>query len=239
MARKAVKKPAKKTAKKAAKKASRTASKTAGRKTAARTARSAPAKARGATVKLHPAIDDGFPKTARRGMSGGKLVCNCASDPVVVELKSQTAHNHACGCTKCWKPEGATFSIVAVVPSDKVTVLKNGHKLKVVDPDAVILRHACTGCGAHLHGPVEREGHPFKGLSFVHTELSKESGWSPPTFAAFVSSVIESGVPPSRMPAIRKRLKDLGLEPYDCLNPALMDFLATAAAKKAGTYREK
>jgi len=53
-----------------------------------------------------------------------------------------------------------------------------------------------------------------------------------------VSSVIESGVPPSKLPAIRKRLKQLGLEPYDCLSPALMDYLATEAAKKSGTYRE-
>jgi S-(hydroxymethyl)glutathione synthase len=53
-----------------------------------------------------------------------------------------------------------------------------------------------------------------------------------------VSSVIESGTPPSKMPAIRKRLKAIGLEPYDALNPGLMDYLATAAAKKAGTYRE-
>lgn len=222
-------------AKKAVKKSARKAAK----KTTGNARKAAPAKARGAAVKLHPSIDNGFPKAAKRGMSGGKLVCNCASDPVVVEVKSQTAHNHACGCTKCWKPEGAIFSIVAVVPSDKVSVLKNGHKLKVVDPNAVILRHACTGCGVHLYGPVEREGHPFKGLSFIHTELSKESGWSPPTFAAFVSSVIESGVPPSRMLAIRKRLKDLGLEPYDCLSPALMDYLATEAAKKSGAYREK
>ncbi|MFO1133391.1 MAG: S-(hydroxymethyl)glutathione synthase [Hyphomicrobiales bacterium] len=227
MARKAVKKPVKKTAKKAAKKAK----KAAPRKTA-------PKKARGVAVALHPAIDNGFAKAAKRGMNGGKLVCNCTTDPVVVEVRSQTAHNHACGCTKCWKPEGAIFSIVAVVPSNKVEVIRNGHKLKVVDPNAVILRHACTSCGAHLHGPVEREGHPFKGLSFIHTELSRESGWSPPSFAAFVSSVIESGVPPSRMPAIRKRLKDLGLEPYDCLSPTLMDYLATEAAKKAGTYRE-
>ena len=89
-----------------------------------------------------------------------------------------------------------------------------------------------------MHGPVRREGHPFQGLTFVHTELSKNKGWSPPGFAAFVSSVIESGVPPSKMPAIRKRLKALGLEPYDALNPGLMDYLATAAAKKSGAYRE-
>ena len=196
------------------------------------------ASAKAPAIALHPGIDRGFPKSAKKGFAGGKLTCNCATDPVVVEISSQSAHNHACGCTKCWKPEGAIFSVVAVAPSDKVKVLANEHKLQIVDENALILRHACTGCGAHMHGPVRREGHPFQGLSFIHTELSKDKGWSPPGFAAFVSSVIESGVPPSKMPAIRKRLKQLGLEPYDCLNPGLMDYLATAAAKKSGAYRE-
>jgi S-(hydroxymethyl)glutathione synthase len=196
------------------------------------------ASAKAPAIALHPGIDRGFPKSAKKGFAGGKLTCNCATDPVVVEISSQSAHNHACGCTKCWKPEGAIFSVVAVAPSDKIKVLANEHKLRIVDENALILRHACTGCGAHMHGPVRREGHPFQGLSFIHTELSKDKGWSPPGFAAFVSSVIESGVPPSKMPAIRKRLKQLGLEPYDCLNPGLMDYLATAAAKKSGAYRE-
>jgi S-(hydroxymethyl)glutathione synthase len=196
------------------------------------------ASAKAPAIALHPGIDRGFPKSAKKGFAGGKLTCNCATDPVVVEISSQSAHNHACCCTKCWKPEGAIFSVVAVAPSDKIKVLANEHKLRIVDENALILRHACTGCGAHMHGPVRREGHPFQGLSFIHTELSKDKGWSPPGFAAFVSSVIESGVPPSKMPAIRKRLKQLGLEPYDCLNPGLMDYLATAAAKKSGAYRE-
>jgi len=212
-------------AKKSAKKAKKPAKKKA-------------AKAKTPTIALHPAIDRGFPKSAKKGFAGGKLTCNCATDPVVVEISSQSAHNHACGCTKCWKPEGAIFSVVAVAPTDKVKVLANEHKLRIVDDNALILRHACTGCGAHMHGPVRREGHPFQGLTFIHTELSKDKGWSPPGFAAFVSSVIESGVPPSKMPIIRKRLKQLGLEPYDCLNPGLMDYLATSAAKKSGTYRE-
>ncbi len=216
MAKKVVKKPTKKVAKKTVK-----AKKP-----------SAPA------IKLHPAIDKGFAKTAGKNFAGGTLTCNCATDPVTVALHSQSAHNHVCGCTKCWKPDGAVFSVVAVVPSDKVEVTANGHKLHVVDPSALILRHACSGCGAHMHGPVRREGHPFQGLTFVHTELSKNKGWSPPGFAAFVSSVIESGTPPAKMPAIRKRLKALGLEPYDALNPGLMDYLATAAAKKSGAYRE-
>jgi S-(hydroxymethyl)glutathione synthase len=218
MAKKAVKKAAKKAVKKMVKKATK--------------------KATVPVLKLHPSIDKGIAKSAPKKFAGGTLSCSCTSDPVTVELSSQSAHNHACGCTKCWKPEGAVFSVVAVVPTDKVKVTANAHKLKIVDESALILRHACTVCGVHMHGPVLREGHPFQGLSFVHTELSKNKGWSPPGFAAFVSSVIESGTPPSKMPAIRKRLKAIGLEPYDCLNPGLMDYLATSAAKKAGTLRE-
>jgi len=205
---------------------------------AKKTAKKKAANQKSPVIALHPAIDRGFAKSAKKGFAGGTLTCLCATEPVVVEVSSQSAHNHACGCTKCWKPEGAIFSVVAVAPTEKVKVLANEHKLRVVDENALILRYACTVCGAHMHGPVRKEGHPFQGLTFIHTELSKDKGWSLPAFAAFVSSVIESGVPPSKMPAIRKRLKQLGLEPYDCLNPGLMDYLATAAAKKSGSYRE-
>ncbi|MBG1232537.1 S-(hydroxymethyl)glutathione synthase [Aestuariivirga litoralis] len=214
-----------------AKKAAKKAPKKAAKKKAAK-------KSAAPSVKLHPGIDGGVAKSAKKGFAGGTLTCLCTSDPVVVEIGAQSAYNHACGCTKCWKPDGAIFSVVAVAPTDKVKVLQNGHKLKIVDENAVILRHACTGCGAHMHGPVKREGHAFQGLTFIHTELSKDKGWSPPGFAAFVSSVIESGVPPSQMPAIRKRLTSLGLEPFDALNHGLMDYMATVAAKKMGTYRE-
>lgn len=147
-------------------------------------------------------------------------------------------HNHACGCTKCWKPEGATFAVIAVVPRDKVSVVANPQKLHIVDENAAIQRHACRECGAHLFGRIENKDHAFYGLDFVHTELSPQEGWSAPGFAAFVSSVIESGTPPSNMDAIRNRLRELKLEPYDCLSPGLMDALATHSAKQKGTYKE-
>jgi S-(hydroxymethyl)glutathione synthase len=188
------------------------------------------------TVTIHPAIDSGI-KKGSESFAGGTLVCECADKPVTVKIGSQVLHNHACGCTQCWKPKGAIFSIVGVVPRDKVTVTANEDKLKVVDPSATILRHACKVCGVHMYGPVEKD-HAFKGLAFIHVERSKEQGWAPPGFAAFVSSVIESGTKPGDMAAIRSRLKELALEPYDCLNPPLMDALATFAAKKAGTLRE-
>ena len=186
---------------------------------------------------IHPALDGGV-TPGSDSFAGGVLRCACTDRPVRVEAAAQVAHNHACGCTKCWKPTGATFSVVAVVPTDKVKVLENGVKLKVVDPSALIQRHACTGCGVHLYGPVTRAGHGFEGLSFIHPERFETPGAAAPTFAAFVSSVIESGTPPSQMTAIRSRLTELGLTPYDCLNPTLMDYLSTVAAKAAGTYRE-
>lgn len=182
--------------------------------------------------KLHPVIDSGLPKESA-SFDGGTLKCSCASEPVKVKIKGQIAHNHACGCTKCWKPKGAIFPVVAVVAHENVSVVENGNKLKVVDGNALIQRHACTKCGTHMFGPVERD-HPFKGLDFLHPELFDRQGWSPPGFAAFVSSVIEAGVKPERMGNIRSQLRSIGLEPYDCLSPALMDYLSTWMAKKSG-----
>jgi S-(hydroxymethyl)glutathione synthase len=68
--------------------------------------------------------------------------------------------------------------------------------------------------------------------------LSTESGWAAPGFAAFVSSIIEAGADPANMGAVRGRLKELGLEPYDCLSPPLMDAIATNTAKLAGTLKK-
>ena len=85
-----------------------------------------------------------------------------------------------------------------------------------------------------MFGRIENKSHPFYGLDFIHTELSSEDGWNPPEFAAFVSSIIESGFPPSRMGEVRSRLKDLHLEPYDALSPPLMDAIATHIAKASG-----
>ncbi|MFZ2507328.1 MAG: S-(hydroxymethyl)glutathione synthase [Steroidobacteraceae bacterium] len=188
-------------------------------------------------VKIHPSVDNGV-KPGTRGFKGGTLHCKCTSAPVTVALASDVAFNHACGCSKCWKPEGAAFSVVAVVGRDKLSVKANGQKLKIVDASAAIQRHACTGCGVHMYGRIENKNHPFYGFDFVHVELSKDKGWAAPEFAAFVSSIIETGsAKPDEMPAVRARLKELKLEPYDCLSPPLMDAIATHTAKARGALR--
>jgi len=186
-----------------------------------------------AKFSIHPSVDKGL-KKGKPKFAGGTLSCHCKTAPVTVKIDGNVAHNHAGGCSKLWKPAGALFSIVAVVPREKLTVTANGNKLKVVDPAAVIQRHACSACGVHMYGRIENRNHPFYGLDFVHVELSKDRGWAAPEFAAFVSSIIETGTPPALMGAVRARLRKLGLKPYDCLSPALMDAIATHTAKAKG-----
>lgn len=188
------------------------------------------------TISIHPSVDNGV-KPGAADFAGGTLTCKCPRNAVEVTVTAQSAHNHVCGCTKCWKPEGALFSQVAVVPRDSLSVTANANKLAIVDPAATIQRYACKDCGVHMYGRIENDNHPFYGLDFIHTELSSEKGWSGAEFAAFVSSIIESGFSPDRMGAVRSRLKELGLEPYDSLSPPLMDAIATHTAKRSGALR--
>jgi S-(hydroxymethyl)glutathione synthase len=188
-------------------------------------------------VSIHPQVDQGL-EPAATNFAGGTLQCHCSEKKVTVSISGQVAHNHVCGCTKCWKPSGALFSQVAVVPRDKLSVTANQDKLKVVDEGATIKRHACKACGVHMYGRIENKNHPLFGVDFIHTELSSDRGWAPPEFAAFVSSIIESGADPANMGAVRSRLKELGLEPYDCLSPPLMDAIATHTAKASGALRQ-
>ena len=54
-------------------------------------------------VSIHPSVDGGI-KPAAKDFAGGTLLCKCGQNPVKVTVKSQSAYNHVCGCTKCWKP---------------------------------------------------------------------------------------------------------------------------------------
>jgi S-(hydroxymethyl)glutathione synthase len=184
-------------------------------------------------TSIHPSVDQGL-KPAAANFAGGTLSCKCSDKKVTVSIKGQAAFNHVCGCTKCWKPGSALFSQIAVTPRANLSVTANEDKLKVVDTNATIKRYACKECGVHMYGRIDNTGHPLYGFDFFHTELSSDAGWAPPEFAAFVSSIIESGANPASMGAVRARLKELGLEPYDCLSPPLMDLIAAHAAKTKG-----
>jgi len=189
---------------------------------------------------IHPAVDAGV-KPRRNARSiwsyinnqpkpGGKLTCKCTQAPVVVSVTAPAAHNHLCGCTKCWKPDDSLFSQIAVVPRDKLHVVKNRDKLKILDETVAIQRHYCSECGTHMYGRVENPDHHFFGLDFIHIELSKDDGWPPIQFAGFVSSIVESGANPSELNDIRNQLSNLGLESYDEFSPELNAYIASRAS---------
>jgi len=178
-------------------------------------------------------IDNGI-KKGSDNFAGGKLHCHCPNNKVEVTITGNVLHNHACGCSQCWKPKGALFAVIAVVPAQNLKVTANEDKLAILDESAAIRRHACRQCGVHMYGPVKKD-HPFTGLDFVHVELSDEKGWQEPQFAAFVSSIIEQGYDPNDMASIRSKLNSLGLQTYDVLSPTLMDAIATFTAQKKKT----
>ena len=98
-------------------------------------------------IKIHPSVDNGV-KKGTPNFAGGTLTCKCTSNPVTVKIGSNVAFNHACGCTKCWKPEGALFSVVGVGGRDNVSVTANANKLKSVDDaDAKKVAGVISGAG--------------------------------------------------------------------------------------------
>ena len=111
-------------------------------------------------VKIHPAVDNGV-KKGDPNFGGGTLTCKCATDKVEVKVGAQTAHNHACGCTQCWKPEGAVFSQVAVVGRDEVVADVEGQGQHAPGLDVVLVAADGAEQRAHvLHPPVVDPSEP-------------------------------------------------------------------------------
>jgi S-(hydroxymethyl)glutathione synthase len=54
-----------------------------------------------APVSIHPQVDNGI-KPAAPTFAGGTLNCKCSDKKVAVTITGQSAHNHVCGCSKCW-----------------------------------------------------------------------------------------------------------------------------------------
>ena len=88
-------------------------------------------------------------------------------------------------------------------------------------------------CGVHMYGRIENTKHPFYGFNFIHTELSKDQGWAASEFAAFVSSIINSGYFSGEMWRLKSLEGGLQLKGRrsTALSPALMDAIATHVAR--------
>ncbi len=183
------------------------------------------------SIFIHPNIDNGINPTDKN-FKGGTLQCKCDKDKVTIAISKQCSNTHVCGCSKCWKPKGVLFAQISTIPKANLKIIANNTKLHILDKTTAIQRYFCQHCGVHMYGRIENKEHPFFGLDFIHTELSTDKGWEAPTFAAFVSSIIETGTDPKDMKNIRQQLKNLGLTPYDCLSPELMDAIAISVYKR-------
>jgi S-(hydroxymethyl)glutathione synthase len=181
------------------------------------------------TLSLHPSAG----KAPSSNAACATLRCRCQEKPVEVAINGPVYHNHLCGCSKCWKPDGSLFAQVAVTPAGSVVETANADKLAVVDKTQKIERYACTDCGTHLVGRVTDKDHHFYGLDFVHPELADNEAQPPIEFAAFVSSLVEAGMSPSFMDPIRKQLGRLAIPAYDAFSPELMDIIAWHKVKLA------
>jgi S-(hydroxymethyl)glutathione synthase len=181
-------------------------------------------------VYLHPAVGKPASGASVRTFA---VRCTCASDPVEVKVTNAVQHNHLCGCSKCWKPEGAAFAQIAVVPAGSIEVAANAHKLEPVDDSQKIRRQRCKACGTHVYGMVADADHHFYGLEFVHPELATDRHQPRIEFAAFASSLVETGTPATRMVSVRKVLNKAGIPAYDAFSPELMDIIAWHKVKLA------
>ena len=131
------------------------------------------------TVHIHPSIDNGV-KKGSGSFAGGTLVCKCTDKPVKVGITGDVAHNHACGCTKCWKPDGR--NLLGGRRGAARQCHGAGKRRQAADRRCVRgdPAHACKGCGTHMYGRIENKGHPFYGLDFIHPELFQEAGSAAP-----------------------------------------------------------
>ncbi|NSL21214.1 SRPBCC family protein [Agrobacterium tumefaciens] len=178
---------------------------------------------------LHPAAG----KAANSNGACSLLRCYCQQDPVEVTVSAPIYHTHLCGCSKCWKPEGSLFAQIAMTSAGSVTETQNAYKLAVVDTTQKIERYACKACGTHMVGRVTDKDHHFYGLEFIHPELADSGAQPPIEFAAFTSSLVESGTSPSSMYAIRRQFRELAIPVYDAFSPELMDVIAWHRVKLA------
>ena len=168
-----------------------------------------------ADISIHPAVDGA--EACRQGFRGRHAALPLRDRPVEVASPRSARITTCAGARSAGSRRGAVRQ-VAVVPSDKVRVTENGDKLAIVNPNALILRHACRACGVHMHGPVERPKHPFTGLVFIHTERAGDGLGSRPGSPRSSRRSSSRAPCPIRWPG-PGRLKELGLQPYDCLSP--------------------
>ena len=183
-----------------------------------------------ATISIHPAVDNGV-KPGSPSFAGGTLLCKCASNPVEVTITprpptitcadARSAGSLRARCSRKSRSCRATSSMSARTPT--------GSRSWTPTPrsSGMPARLAAFTCTAASRTPsIRSTGSISSTPSFRRTRAGR-----PPNSPRSSPPIIESGARRIRCGAVRARLKELRLEPYDCLSPALMDAIATHVAK--------
>jgi len=163
-------------------------------------------------VSIHPSVDNGVKQDRR--LRRRTLTCKCTDKRSRSRRRADGAH-HVCGCTKCWKPKGALFSMWrSCRRQGQVSRTRQAGGRRPVGHHSA---PCCKVCGVHMYGRIENTKHAFYGLDFVHTELSPRRAGRR-RLRGVRSSIIESGADPANMARCAAASRNW-TRAYDCLSP--------------------
>ena len=171
-------------------------------------------------ISIHPSVDNGVNKGDPE-FFGGTLQRNCASDKGRGDRSTATSRSTTPPAVAPlrWKPmQGrGVLRWSAWLPRDKLAVTANAGKLGIVDEKATIQRHAGRAA-ARTCTAASRTGTTRSTGSISSTRTRRSQGWEEPRLAAFVSHH-RGRRREARADGRRRAANELGLPPYDALQP--------------------
>ena len=190
-----------------------------------------------AEITIHPAVDEGV-KPGAKDFAGGTLRCHCATDPVEVRITGMRAQPRV-RLHEVLEAEGGAVLAGGGRPArqgagDQERRQAEGGRPERADPAPRLPRVR----RAHARPGRARRNIPSPGWSSSTPSCRRNRAGRPPDFAAFVSSIIESGDRAREDGRDPRAAEGAGPAPYDWLSPGLMDYIATYTAKASGVLKD-
>ena len=185
-------------------------------------------------VSIHPSVDNGI-KPGATDFAGGTLRLQVRERPGRRSRSTRRPRTTTrAAARKCWKPEGAAVlgrrrRAARQGERHRERGQAQGRRRQRHDPAPRLhrLRRAHVRPHREQEAPVLRPGlRPHRAVAATRLVGAARS----PRSCRRSSSPAPTR---RKMGDVRGRLRELGLEPYDCLSPPLMDALATRRAARA------
>jgi len=121
----------------------------------------------------------------------------CLCGKVTVELSVEPLAVSLCHCVNCQKTSGSAFSVIALVPRDKIRFSGEvGVFHDVGDSGSSFERRFCTGCGSPVESYSARLAE--MGITIVKASLFDDTSWLSPNEQIYCQSSqrwLNGGVP--------------------------------------------